>query len=74
MTSTEALRAQIEKYLDNANEQSLRMVRAMLQESQDTDFWDDLPSSVHDDIKIAKEQSKKGLGKSTNDVLKKYHR
>lgn len=72
MTTTEALRKQVKKYIDNADEKSLRMVQAILEIEQQQDFWDTLPQRAKDDVAEALLQSDRGEGKSTADVMKKY--
>ncbi|MBL7689972.1 MAG: hypothetical protein JNM41_00145 [Flavipsychrobacter sp.] len=72
MTTTEALRKQVKKYIDHADEKSLRMVQAILEIEQQQDFWDTLPKHAKDDVAEALLQSDRGEGKTTADVMKKY--
>ena len=72
MTVTEALRKQIKKRIEKADEKSLRMVQAILEIEQEEDFWDTLPNHVKTDIEEAKQQSERGEGKSHAQVFKKY--
>ncbi len=71
MTATEALRKQVKKYIDKADENSLRRVNAILEIDQQ-DFWDTLPDHVKNDVDEALLQSAKGEGKSHEEVMKKY--
>jgi predicted transcriptional regulator len=71
MTATEALRKQIKKDIDKADEISLRRVNAILQIDQQ-DFWDTLPAHVKDDIEEALQQSERGEGTPHEEVMKKY--
>lgn len=73
MTSSEALRQQVKKYIDEADDKSLRIVRAVLEQSRD-DFWDDLPDYVKADVEEAREQLKAGKGIPHAEVMKKYGR
>lgn len=73
MTDSEALRLQVKKYIDEADDNTLRIVRAVLEQSRD-DFWDDLPDYVKADVEEAKRQSKAGLGIPHAEVMKKYGR
>lgn len=43
MTTNEALRKQVKKYVDKADEKTLRGVNAILEIDQQSDFWDELP-------------------------------
>lgn len=44
MTTTDALRKQVKKYVEKADEKSLRIVHAILEIEEGHDFWDELPS------------------------------
>ena len=72
MTTTQVLRKQVKKYIDKADDKSLRMVQAILEIEQEDDFWDHLPEHVKIDVEEAKQQSERGEGKTTNEVMKKY--
>ena len=71
MTATEALRKQIKKNIDKADEISLRRINAILEIDQQ-DFWDTIPDHVKDDVEEALLQSKRGEGKPHEEVMKKY--
>ena len=70
--TTQALRKQVKKYIDKADDKSLRIVQAILEIEQQEDFWDTLPEHIKEDVRIAEKQSAKGLGKSTEQVMAKY--
>ena len=72
MTTTEALRVQVKKYVDKADERSLRIVQTILEMEQNDDLWDALPDHVQVDVKEALVQSKNGEGITHEDVMKKY--
>jgi len=72
MTVTEALRKQVKKYIDKADENSLRRVTAILEIDQQKDFWEELPAHVKKDVDEALQQSERGEGKSHKEVMKKY--
>ena len=61
-----------EKYIDKADENSLRRVTAILEIDQQKDFWDELPGHVKEDVEEALLQSKRGEGKPHKEVMKKY--
>ncbi len=42
MTATEILRAEVKKYIDLADENSLRRVQAILEIDQSKNWWDDV--------------------------------
>ena len=72
MTATEVLRKQVKKYIETADETSLRRVQAILEIDLQEDFWDGLPGHVKDDVEEALLQSERGEGKSHDEVMKKY--
>jgi hypothetical protein len=72
MSETEQLKLNIIRSLDQADEKVLRMVQAILEIEQEYDFWDDLPEEVKNDVEEALIESEKGLGKSHEEVMKKY--
>ena len=72
MSPTEALRKQVKKYIDKADEKSLRMVQALLEIEEGYDFWDDLPKNVKDDVEEALVESAKNEGRPHQEVMKKY--
>ena len=71
MTATETLRKQVKKYVNRADEISLRRINAILEIDQQ-DFWDTLPDHVKNDVEEALLQSERGEGKSHEEVMKKY--
>ena len=74
VTVTEALRKQVKKHIDKADENSLRRVAAILEIDQQKDFWDELPKHVKDDVEEALLQSKRGEGKPHKEAMKKYEK
>ena len=72
MGSVTALRKDVKKYIETADERVVKMVHAMLEADKKTDLWDELPASVQQDVKEAIKQSAKGKGKPHKGVLKKY--
>jgi predicted transcriptional regulator len=49
-TEVKALKQQIKKYIDAADERMLRIVFTMLEADTEKDWWDDLPKEVQDSI------------------------
>ena len=58
------IREEVQHYLENADDRMLKIVHAILQTNTDGDFWDELPSSLQQNIHTAINQSKQRLGKS----------
>lgn len=74
MTMTEALRMQVQHYVEIADEKSLRRVKAMLEVDQEDDFWDALPDEVKADVEEAILQSERGEGRPHAEVFKQYEK
>ena len=72
MSTVTSLRRDVKKYIETADDRVVKMVHAMLEADQETDFWDELPASVKADVKIALKQSDQGKGKPHSEVMKKY--
>jgi hypothetical protein len=72
MTATEALRKQVKKYVDKADEKSLRMVHAIFEIEEGYDLWDELPENVKEDVDEALVESAKKEGRPHKEVMKKY--
>jgi len=80
MTATEALRKEAKKYIDEADDKSLRIVKAILkkerQEEEDTENgevdWDDLPEELQMRIDRAIKQTDEGGGTLHEEVVAKY--
>ncbi len=74
MSETEQLKQNIIQSLDQADEKVLRMVQSILQIDQEHDFWDDLPDYVKNEVEESIIEADKGLGKSHEEVMKKYQK
>ena len=72
MNSVTSLRKDVKKYIETADDRVVKMVHAMLEADNETDFLDELLASVKADIKIAQRQAEQGLGKAHAIVMKKY--
>ena len=72
MSSVATLRKDVKKYIETADGRVVKMVHAMLEADKQTDLWDELPTTVKADVKIALKQSAQGKGKPHKEVMKKY--
>jgi len=61
------------KYLDNADEKTVKMVFAMLQVDAEKDWWDELPGEVKKSIKRGLDGIEKGRLTPHNEVIKRYN-
>ncbi|MBI2729186.1 MAG: hypothetical protein HYX40_00260 [Sphingobacteriales bacterium] len=58
--SKEALRKEVKKYVDNADERTLKIVHAMLEAEQDFDNWNELPAELKASISRGLKQADEG--------------
>ncbi len=72
MTATEKLRISVKKQIDNADEKSLKMVRAMLDAEEEHDWWDDLSDEAKSSIEQGLKDADEGRLTPHNEVMKKY--
>lgn len=80
MTATEVLRKEVKKFIDKADDKSLRMVKAILEIEQEEDEanmeeenWDDLPEELKARIDRAIKQGDEGGGMPHEEVVAKYY-
>ncbi len=66
------IREEVQHYLENADDRMLKIVHAILEADAEEDFWDELPSSIQQNIYSAINQSKHRLGKNHQEVMAKY--
>lgn len=70
--SIAALKKEVKKNIDKADERVLKMVNAMLVADQEEDWYDELPEAVKKDLDISLQQEKDGLLIPHAEVMKKY--
>ncbi len=80
MTATQALRKEVKRYIDKADDKSLRMVKAILEIEQEEDEsameeenWDDLPRELQLAIDKGIKEGEEGKGISY-ELFKEQHR
>lgn len=74
MANVTILRKNVKKYIETADERVVQMVHALLEADSQIDLWDELPSTVQQDVEEAIKQSAKGKGKPHDEVMKKYNK
>ena len=72
MTTTQALRKEVRKYINKADHKSLRMVKAILEIEQEEEDWDDLPVELQNMITEGIKEADEGKGIPYEEVKKKY--
>ncbi len=56
------IRKQVKKYIDEADNTTVKMIYAMLETQQQSDWWDDLPENVKEEIDSAIQDLDQGKG------------
>jgi predicted transcriptional regulator len=69
-----ALKKEVKKYVDNADERTLKIVHAMLEAEQDFDNWNELPAELKASINRGLKQADAGQLIPHEEVVKKYMR
>lgn len=72
MDEVTILKNKAKKYLDNADEKTVKMVYAMLEVDAQNDWWDDLPAAAKDSIQRALKDVENGKVTSHKEVMRKY--
>ena len=72
MTATEMLRKRVKKYIDKADEKSLKMVQAILEVEEEYGWWGDLSDEAKESIKKGLNDAEEGRVTSHKEVMKKY--
>jgi hypothetical protein len=70
--SITALKKEVKRNIDKADERVLKMVNALLLADQEEDWYNELPDEVKVDLDISLQQEKEGLLTPHADVMKKY--
>ncbi len=66
------MRKEVKKYVDLADDKTVKMLHAMLETEQEEDWWDTLPKKVQTEIDMALSELDKGKGIPHETVMKKY--
>ncbi len=67
-----AIRKRVKKYVDTADEKSLKMIYSFLEADQHIDWWDELPADVKHQIDDANKQLDNQTGIPHSQVVKKF--
>jgi predicted transcriptional regulator len=70
--SKTALKKEVKKYVDNADERTLKIVHAMLEAEQDFDNWNELPAELKASISRGLKQADSGQLIPHEEVVKMY--
>lgn len=73
MSSIQVLRKEVKKYIDKADESTLKMMYAMLEvQQEENDWWDDTPEELQNKIDTGLKEIKSGKVLSHAEVTKKH--
>lgn len=74
MKPVNLLRKEVKKYIDTADEKTLKMIHAMLEVEQESDWWDDLSEEAKASIERGLKDAEAGRVTPHEGVMKKYRK
>jgi predicted transcriptional regulator len=74
MKEVAALRREVKKYIDTADEKTIKMIHAMLEVEQESDWWDELSPAAQQSIERGLKDADAGKVTSHATVMKKYRK
>jgi predicted transcriptional regulator len=72
MDEVTIMKNKAKKYLDNADEKTIKMVFAMLEVDAQKDWWDEISDSAKNSIERGLKDIEMGKVTPHNEVMKKY--
>jgi len=72
MKEVAVLRKEVKRYIDKADEKTLKMIQAMLEVEQESDWWDDLDEEAKASIERGLKDADAGRVTPHDVVMKKY--
>jgi predicted transcriptional regulator len=72
MKEVSVLRRQVKKYIDTADEKTLKMMYVMLEAEQEADWWDETSDAEKQSIQEAIKQADNGQLIPHEEVMKRY--
>ena len=74
MKQVSILRKEVKKYIDTADEKTLKMIHAMLEVEQESDWWDELSEGAKTSIEKGLKDAEAGRVTPHEVVMKKYRK
>lgn len=72
MDSVKQMRREVKKYIDSADEKVVKMMHAMLEAEQESDWWDHLELDAKASIEQGLKEAQSGKTTPHEIVMKKY--
>lgn len=72
MEQVKDLRNEVVKYIETADEKTVKMIHAMLEVDAEENWWDEMPDIVKADVEVAMLESERGEGINHEEVKKTY--
>lgn len=72
MDEVTMMKKRAKKYLDSADEKTIKMVYAMLEVNAENDWWDDIPDAAKKSIEQGLKDIEDGKVTLHKEVMKKY--
>ena len=74
MRQVNILRKEVKKYIDTADEKTLKMIHAMLEVEQESDWWEELSQEAKASIERGLKDGEAGRVTPHEVVMKKYRK
>ncbi len=74
MDSLDLMREEVKKYIETADEKTVKMMHAMLEVNADEDWWDTMPDNVKADVEAALSEADKGKLIPHEEIKKRYQK
>jgi predicted transcriptional regulator len=66
------MRKKVKQYIDEADDDTVKMVYSMLEADREEDWWDYLPKEIQESILRGEKELDEGKGIPHEEVMKKY--
>lgn len=74
MSAAKSLRNEVKKYIDTADEKIVKMIHAIIEVEEESDWWDDLSDGAKDSIQRGLKDADAGRVTPNEVVMKKYQK
>lgn len=74
MNQVKAMRQEVKKYIDTADEKVVKMIHAMLEVDADNGWWSSMPEEVKADVEAGLLESESGKTIPHAEIQKRYQK